>query len=116
MPLLEGNPENKQAFEYLIAWDLLEKNIGALADKVIRMKDMPYSRIPRHIEEALLIYNMGTGMMPDLGELRMSRETIDRFTQYQMQTDPYLRGMQTPRREDVRKSVRDTYWFYFEFR
>jgi hypothetical protein len=114
-PFLEANPENKKAFEYLVAWHLLEKNIGAFIDEVRRMRDMDYSRIPRHIEEALLIYNMGTGMMPDLGELRISRETFERFRQYQMQMDPFL-GMQAPDRKHIPEPSRDTYWFYFEFR
>jgi hypothetical protein len=115
LPLLEANPENKKAFEYLEAWHLLEKNIGAFADAAGRMKDMHYSRIPRHIEEALLIYNMGTGMMPDLGGLRISRETLERFRAYQQQTDPYL-GMKIPDRSAVGRSSTETYWFYFEFK
>ncbi len=114
-PLLEDNPNNKKAFEYMIAWFLLEKKIGALVNEVGRMKDMPYSSIPRHIEEALLIYNMATGMFPDLGGLRISEETIERYGQYQLYADPLL-GIQPSARQDIQNSSRDTYWFYFEFK
>jgi len=38
---------------------MLEKNIQGLVNEAGRIKDLSYTRIPRHIEEALLIYNAG---------------------------------------------------------
>lgn len=113
--LLEANPDNKKAFEYLMAWFMLEKNIQGLVNEVGRIKEMSYSRIPRHIEEALLIYNIGTGMMPDLGTLKISQETIDRYRQYEIYIDPYARNNPSGPKE-IQKQCRNTFWFYFEFR
>jgi hypothetical protein len=113
--LLDGNPHNKKAFEYLIAWLLLEKNIQGLVNEVGRIKGMSYSRIPRHIEEALLIYNTGTGMMPDIGARKISQESIDRYRQYEVFIDPYSGTIPSGPKE-IQKSNRNTYWFYFEFR
>ena len=113
--LLEANPGNKKAFEYLMAWFMLEKNIQGLINEVGRIKGMSYSRIPRHIEEALLIYNIGTGMMPDLGTLKISQESIDRYREYEIYIDPYAKTIPSGSKE-IQKRCRDTFWFYFEFR
>jgi len=113
--LLEGNPGNKKAFEYLMAWFLLEKNLQGLVNEIGRIKNISYSRIPRHIEEALLIYNISTRRMPDIGTLKISQETIDRYNQYQTLIDPYTRTIPSGKKELMKRS-RDTYWFYFEFR
>ncbi len=113
--LLEANPYNKKAFEYLMAWFMLEKNIQGLVNEVGRIRGLSYSRIPRHIEEALLIYNIGTGMMPDLGTLKISQESIDRYRQYEIYIDPYA-GTVSSGPKEIQKRNRDTFWFYFEFR
>jgi hypothetical protein len=113
--LLEANPGNKKAFEYLMAWYMLEKNISGLVNEAGRIKKMSFSRIPRHIEEALLIYNIGTGMMPDIGTLKISKETADRYRQYEIYMDPYARTIPSGPKE-IQKQCRNTFWFYFEFR
>jgi hypothetical protein len=115
-PLLQGNPDNKKAFEYMIAWFLLEKNIGMVINEVQRMKEMSYTRIPKHIEEALIVYNtINIGMMPDLGGLLISEETIKSFRQYELFANPFT-GFQPPNRKEMPKSIRGTYWFYLDAR
>ena len=114
-PLLQGNTDNKKAFEYMMAWFLLEKNIVAVINEVGRMTEMSYSRIPKHIEEALLIYNINFMMMPDLGGLLIGDETIKSFRQYELNSTPFT-GFQPSSRKDIPKPIRDTYWFYLDDR
>ena len=99
----------------MIAWFLLEKNIGVVINEVQRMKEMSYYRIPKHIEEALVIYNISTGMRPDLGGLLISDETIKSFRQYELYSNPFT-GFKPASRKDIPKQIRDTYWFYLDAR
>jgi len=80
--LLEANPANKRAFEYKMAWLLLSKDIEGTVSQIKSLKTMGYTRIPRHIEEAVMIYYNAKGAFPDLGGLSVSNETLSRFDQY----------------------------------
>ncbi len=80
--LLEANPANKRAFEYKMAWLLLSKDIEGTVSQLKSLKTLGYTRIPRHIEEAVMIYYNAKGTFPDLGGLSVSNETLSRFDQY----------------------------------
>ena len=83
IPLLIGsNPDNKKAFEYKMAWMMLSKDIEGIISQVKTLKTMGYTRIPRHLEEAVMIYYNVKGSLPDLGGLSISSETRARFNQY----------------------------------
>jgi hypothetical protein len=83
IPLLwEANPTNKRAFEYKMAWLLLSKDIEGTVSQIKSLKTLGYTRIPRHIEEAVMIYYNAKGAFPDLGGLSVSNETLSRFDQY----------------------------------
>ncbi len=113
--LLDANPGNRKAFEYLMSWFLLEKNIQGMVNEIGRIKNVSYSRLPRHIEEALIIYNISTGILPDIGTLKISQDAVDRYRQYEILIDPFSRTMPAGKKEAL-KRARDTYWFYFELR
>ena len=59
--LLESNRHNRMAFEYLMAWYLLHRQLGGVVKWVERLGDFDYSEVPRLYQEALLIYAYGTG-------------------------------------------------------
>ncbi|MDQ1297106.1 MAG: hypothetical protein QG611_1085, partial [Bacteroidota bacterium] len=69
--LLQANPRNTKAFEYMIAWFMLERNAGKVAEEIRKMSDMGYDRIPRHIEEVALFFKSVTGVSPDFGGLKI---------------------------------------------
>jgi hypothetical protein len=49
---------------------------------VVTLKEMGYSKIPRHLQEAVEGYNNLTRLFPDLGGLSLDPETELRFNQY----------------------------------
>lgn len=116
LPLLvDGNPRNKQAFEYLTAWLLLEKNVDIAVSNIRMMREMGYTRIPRHIEEAVMIYYNTQGAFPDLGGLTVSSETMERFGQY---FSAFTGARQNPSRlkQTMEQNFGDTFWYYFHFK
>lgn len=112
--LVDQNPENKKAFEYMMAWLLLGKEVQILTNNIRLMKDMGYTRIPRHIEEAVMIYYNSQGVFPDLGGLTISSETKLRFDQY---FAAYMTARQNPStlKEKMQK-FSNSFWYYFHFK
>jgi len=115
LPLLvDENPENRRAFEYMMAWLMFGKNVDILVNNIRLMKKMGYTRIPRHIEEAILIYYNSQGVFPDLGGLSISNETKARFDHY---FTAYITARQNPStlKETMQKQFSNTFWYYFHF-
>jgi len=113
--LLDSNPENKKAFEYEMAWLLLNKNVEEVIRQIKMMKALGYSIIPRHIEEAVLVYYNGTGKLPDLGGLTIRPETTKEFNDY-VAAFRSLRQNQVAGKEKMQKRFGNTYMYYFHFR
>jgi len=112
--LLQSNPENKKAFEYMMAWFLLSKNVEGIINNLPRLNNLNYNKIPRHIEEAILAYTNSTGENPDLGGLTISNETISRFNQY---ISDFKQTRQSPstQKNIMQNKYHNTFWFYFHF-
>ncbi|MCK4375436.1 MAG: hypothetical protein KAX19_08910, partial [Candidatus Brocadiae bacterium] len=53
---LEGNRRNRMAFEYLMAYFMLTGRLDGFVDNLHRLDDFDYAGIPRHYEEAILVY------------------------------------------------------------
>ena len=113
--LLQSNLNNKRAFEYIIAWNLLAKNVDAVIAEVDKMKEISYTKIPRHIEEVLLLYNRYTGLMPDIGELTINNESIELFKQYEFFSNPFA-GIPISDKKDIQEPFLHTYWLYLDYK
>jgi|GEM_PF-452225 len=112
--LLQENPHNKRAFEYRIARMLLEKDFVDVVNEVKKMKEIGYTSIPRHIEEAVLAFMYFTRGVPDLGELLIRPQTEQRFIQY---IDVYKahNGDKSLLEKKMNKTEKSTFWFYLQF-
>jgi hypothetical protein len=110
-----ASPENKRAFEYKIARLLYEKDIESMIYEVKYMKGMGYSHIPRHIEEAILLYSKSHDEVPDLGGLAISAESEMRFAQYNLSVNQYQNINETELKKKLKDKWRNTFWFYYQF-
>jgi hypothetical protein len=113
--ILESQPDNRRAFEYYIAGLLLTKNVETAVNNIKKLKEMGYTKIPKHIEEAAMIYYNSTKIVPDLGGLAISTETQARFEHYfvsfiEARKDP------TTAKAKMEKGFGDTFWYYFHFK
>ena len=75
---------NKMEFEYLIAYFLMSRNLNGIVANIARMDDFGYKHIPRHYEEALLIYMDMTGKRIDLHGRSIRPETIQMYQKFGM--------------------------------
>jgi hypothetical protein len=113
--LLDSNPKNKKAFEYKIAWLMLSKDIETIVKNIKELKTMGYSHIPRHIEEAALIYYNSTGQVPDLGGLAIRTETFERFNQY-VSAFKNIRQNSTAGKLKMQQDFGNSFMYYFHFK
>jgi hypothetical protein len=84
-------------------------------NNVKKMKEAGYTRIPRHIEEAVLLYYNSTKLFPDLGGLTISLDTQKRFDRY-VATFKSLRQSSALNKETMQQEFGNTFWFYFQFK
>lgn len=113
--ILEGQPDNRKAIEYYLAGLLLTKKVEIAVNNIRNMKASGYTRIPRYMEEAVMIYYNSTGVFPDLGGLTLSQDTQTRFSRY---FTAYQSARQNPAtlKEKMQKGFGDTFWYYFHFK
>jgi hypothetical protein len=113
--ILEGNPDNRVAFEYYLAGLLLTKNVEEAVANVKKMKAMGYTKIPRHLEEAVMIIYNSRQIFPDVGGLPISADTQSRFSQY---FTAYIAARQNPvlLKTKMTEKFSDTFWYYFHFK
>ncbi len=81
LSLLESNRSNRMAFEYLMGHYLVARRPDKIVQNIDRLKDFDYERIPRHYQEALVIYMAKTGERPDLGGYEISDESVTQFNE-----------------------------------
>jgi hypothetical protein len=108
---LLNNTNNKMAFEYFMAHCLLEGQIGRFVKNLFRLNDYDYPEIPRHFEEAMLIYNQLTGGKGiTLQGKKISEQTIRKFNDFNRIKAKYNNNKTAARNELMK--YRDTYWYY----
>lgn len=85
--LLETRPDNRMAFDYLMAWLLLDKtklSLAVLSGSSAAFKKAGYASLPVHCQEAMLLVERGENRAIDRSGYRYSPEVVtcvDRFIQ-----------------------------------
>ena len=113
--LLERNPHNRMAFEYLMARCLLTRQLDRMVANLHRLDDFDYPHLPLHCEEALVIYLESTGSQePDLGRRKIRPETRRRYREF-MQVLQQFRGNAPAAFVALHRDFGDTYFFCYVF-
>ena len=108
--LLESNNTNRMAFEYYMCGLLLDGKVGRFINQLPRMQPMNTQRIPRHFEEAILLYIMNTGRRDLPIDIKISVETLRNFQDYVsiVKRHPSVADAYS----DLATKYRHTFWFY----
>jgi hypothetical protein len=105
---------NKMAFEYLMAYYLLDCRLLNLVQYLPLLKHFGYRRIPRHIEEALLLIKIMSPSQINIDEYQIRPETIERFIRFHQILEQHL-GNEKEAQAVLTKEFRDTYWYYVRY-
>jgi hypothetical protein len=82
LDLLDANPKNRMAFEYLMAYYLINKNLRAFAANLHRMKEFEWLETPRLFEEAGLVAAELNDLKIEIQNAHIRPSTLQRFTDF----------------------------------
>lgn len=112
--LLIAHPDNRMAFEYMMASYLLTKNLEAFADNIYRLRYLGYKKIPQHYEEALILYAGLTKKDVVPAGYRISNTTRDNFYEYARSFAANRYSMDRAARA-LSREFGNTFWYYMQF-
>lgn len=109
--LFQHNPANKMAYEYLLAYTLLQKDLKAFrAYYPLGEGSITYGMVPRSYQEALALIWSQTNYAPAYQPRGLSDRLVKRLEAYRQtytsQAQPEL---------VLKQSDGDSYWFYYHF-
>jgi hypothetical protein len=114
LQLLEKNSQNRIAFEYLMAYHMINKNLNKFAQNLERLQDFNYPELPTHYEEAALIYVYRTKKPLNLRRYPPSPQKRKQFEDFSRLLISYGRNKQAAYKE-LSKKFRNTYFYYYKF-
>ena len=113
--LLERNPHNKMAFEYLMSCYLLAGQLERIVANMGQLNELGYEDVPILYEEAMLLYHALRSQRLNLSELNIKRQTFERYTRFVT----LCNAMQGPKRKVVLQQLfqefGSSYFFYYRF-
>ncbi|NQT27347.1 hypothetical protein HQ585_18480 [candidate division KSB1 bacterium] len=112
--LLEQHPENRMAFEYLIAFYLLDTRLMNVFTFIDQFPRYGYPALPRHVEEAILLLKTFSPESVDEDQIHFSPETLKRFRMFNMILSQTMRDPKKAE-EALKEDFGDTYWFYVRY-
>ena len=108
--LLQFNPHNQMAFEYLMSYYLLSRQRDEFVERLKQLNDFEYANIPRNWEEAVLLFQGLKGVQVDLHGRQIRPKTLQRFQQYCQAAAMTAQDGRT-----LAGDFGDTYWYYYDF-
>jgi len=114
LDLLEDHPDNRMAFEYLMAYYLLQRQPENVVAQFHRLRPLGYTELPRLYAEAALVYSSQTRQPVNLYGYSIEADVVARFrkitTAFRAMRYDRARGMQT-----LAPEFGDSYFYYAMF-
>jgi hypothetical protein len=113
--LLENNPANRMAYEYLLTHYLLTVQIDKFATRLSQMSAYKYDSVPRHWQEALLVYLFNTpSPNPALLQIPIDPAVQQNFMAFN-QLYALHRNNIGAVHEEMYRRFGNTYYYFFVF-
>ncbi|MBA7647475.1 hypothetical protein ES703_55247 [subsurface metagenome] len=112
--LLQHNGKNKMAYEYLMADHLLNEWLDGFVMHFQYLDNFGYADIPRHYQEAILVYAAMTKKHVNLGNHKIAHEIQQRFDNFRYLADANKNEPMT-KLKVLLKDYSDTYYYYYLF-
>jgi len=114
--ILATDSLNKKAFEYRVAFLLLQKDYKGIESELPSFSRYGFTRFPVHIEEAIVALEvLRNGTPPNLGNIRLSIDAQNRWTQYLTVFQKYGNDLKAAE-PALRKQFGNTFWYYVFYR
>jgi hypothetical protein len=102
----------RKAFEYRIAFSLIKKDFKLITAMLPEFEKLGYKAFPVHVEEAVLAISLtDDGKLPQMGNLRISKASETRWTQFLTLFQEYGSN---PRAAEpaLRRQFGNTFWYW----
>ncbi len=109
--LLAANPTNRMAFEYAMAYHLLDLEVQEAVNHLRLLDNFDYAHIPLPYEEALVLLQQAAGVRVELNGRTIRPETVERYRGF-AEAVSRLKGTADDQTR-LAASFGDTYWYYF---
>jgi len=110
--LVAQGGQNRMAFEYLMAWYLLTKQLDKVVQIFPRLSEFGYTAIPPLHQEAIVIYAYGMRRPVPLGNFSISDQTQQRFRSFSEIFNRYGRDRNAAWPE-LTRGYAGSYFFYY---
>jgi hypothetical protein len=110
--LLEANPKNKMAFDYLMAWYIITKNTDKFINNLDQLPDFGYKQLPTVYQLAILTHTYSTKKDVDLQGYEIPQQTIQYAKQFYALMNQYT-GNEQLQLKILNEKYGDTYLYYF---
>jgi len=110
--MVKENPENKMAFEYLMAFYMINKDLRNFINLIPAMERMQYSKVPVSYQEAIM-YIIG---LNNEDPITNSPQYVSQDTRLRMKAYGDIYTAYPDAQERLEKRFSGTYWYYLHFR
>jgi hypothetical protein len=111
--VLRANPKNRMAYEYLMIHHLLNRSLDDAVGLMRAMVELGYKTVPRHMEEAFLLYTREHKLKIDkIMGLPIAAQTIQNYARY----DQVLASLANRKDQlliEMERQFPGTYWKYY---
>jgi len=113
LSLLQKNPQNQMAFEYMLSFYLLTGQLNRFAKNIGRLNDFHYDKMPQHYQEGLAVYISSTKGGHAL-QHHLSPQTMQTFNRFTANCMSLLakNGSYKAAKEALKAEFGDTFMFY----
>lgn len=111
--LLEANPSNKMALDYLLCSALLEGDLAMFKNLISQNKSFVPTPLPRVWDEALVLYYYMARTTPGVGDVPFSPERQKQFVSFIKAIKPFGNDWQMAR-QSLFREYGNTYWYYLK--
>jgi hypothetical protein len=109
--MVKENPENKMAFEYLMAFYMINKDLSNFINLIPVMERMQYSKVPVSYQEAIM-YIIG---LNNEDPMTNSPQYVSQDTRLRMKAYGDIYTAYPDAQERLEKRFSGTYWYYLHF-
>ena len=109
--LIQANPANKMAFEYLLCSNILDGDLGTFESSLRENPQYIKYPLPRSWDEALILYSYVARKAPAADDIRFTKERQAQFISFIKTIKPFGNDWQSAR-QSLRKEFGTSYWYY----
>lgn len=109
--ILASDSLNRKAFEYKLAYMLLNKDYKGIARELPKMEQMGFKHLPKHVEEVTVALPSLKTAIPDLGTIQINNQTGEKWNNY-LATFQQFGSNAKAAEPALRKEFGNTFWYY----